>query len=99
MRDPRDLRGEANVPRPTFDVSGRDMLLVGAVAMGAVAVFGAALFALGGVAGFGGLPIRVVTSLEPSDRTILASLVKDVRVASSKLSASIDQAVDHGVNV
>jgi len=88
MRDPREA-----------DVSGRDLLLVGAVALGAVAVLGAALFSLGSASRFDGLKVRVVTSLAPPDRTHLASLVQDVRVGSSRLSASIDRAVDHGVNV
>lgn len=88
MHDPRES-----------DASGRDVLLVGAVALGAVAVLGAALFSLGSASWFDGLKVRVVTSLAPSDRTHLVSLTQGVRVGSSRLNASIDRAVDRGVNV
>ena len=88
MRDPRES-----------DVSGKDMLLVGAVALGAVAVLGAALFSLGSASRFDGLKVRIVTSLDSPGRTHLSSLVRDVRVAGANLGASIDRAVDRGVNV
>lgn len=75
------------------------MLLAGTVAMGAVVVLGGVLFSLGSASKFDGLKVRVVTSLDPPDRTHLASLVRNVRVAGAKLGTTIDQAVDRGVNV
>lgn len=91
MRAPSDDSGSL--------VSGRDMFLVGAVAVGAVAVLGAALFSIGSASRFDGLKVKVVASLDPQDRTHLAMLIRDTRVASARMSASIDRAVDRGVDV
>lgn len=82
------------------DVSVRDrMFLVGASALGAVVVLGGAFWLLESASRRDGLKLHVLASLDPSDRTLLNSLVKEVHVVSSELSASLDRITDRGVKV
>ena len=82
------------------DNSGRNrMVAVGASALGAIVVLGGAFWFLESSSRRDGLKLRVVTSLDPSDRTLLTSLVKEIHVVSSELSASLDRVTDRGVKI
>jgi len=75
------------------------MFLIGASALGAITVLGGAFWFLESASRRDGLKIRVVTSLDPADRSLLTSLVKEVHVVSSELSASLDRVTDRGVKL
>jgi hypothetical protein len=72
---------------------------VGASALGATVVLGGAFWLLESASRRDALKIRVVASFDPADRDLLSSLVKEVHVVSSELSASLDRISERGVDL
>ena len=83
-----------------MDAQLRDrMVVVGASALGATVVQGGAFWLLESASRRDALKIRVVASFDPADRDLLSSLVKEVHVVSSELSASLDRISERGVDL
>ena len=83
-----------------MDAQLRDRMVgVGASALGATVVLGGAFWLLESASRRDALKIRVVASFDPADRDLLSSLVKEVHVVSSELSASLDRISERGVDL
>jgi hypothetical protein len=73
--------------------------VVGASALGAVVVLGGAFWLIESAARRDALKIKVVTSLEPADRDLLTSIMKEAHIATSELSASLDRISERGIDL
>ena len=95
MLDLRDLP----TPSQSDAQSGRDRMILGASILGAFVAVGGAFWLLDSASRFDGFPVRVIASLDPSDRTLLKSLTRSVQVTGGDMRASLDKIVDRGINV
>lgn len=73
--------------------------VVGASTLGAVVVLAGSLWLIESAARRDALKIKLVTSLEPADRDLLISIMKEAHIATSELSTTLDRISERGIDL